>query len=115
MSALTDALEAVKAAKYNALDMADPDAALSEARDRWMEAVTSALDALVSPSTTVYESTAVTPTADEIAALQAEEAALEAKVKAGQAALQALESALHPADASPSSSEPPTIAPSNPG
>ena len=116
MSALTDALQAVIDAKYNAVNLADPDLAYANAVEAWMHAVTDAITTGTGAvMTSVSAAGEVSTNAVDVATLQAQEEDLAAKVAAGQAALQALEATLHPADAAPSSTEPPTIAPKTPG
>lgn len=114
MSAVFDALANIQKIHDNQQALADPTAMLWNAQLAWMEAVTVALGT-VNPPANATVAAEQPGDAQAIAQLQAENADLQEKVAAGEKAISAFEQILHPADASPSSSEPPTIQSATPG
>jgi hypothetical protein len=110
---LSGALANIQQIHDNSQALADPTAMLWQAQLEWMRQVTTLLTG-AAPET-VNQTATSTDESSAVAQLQAENAELQAKVEAGEKAISAFEQILHPADASPSSSEPPTIQPANPG
>ena len=123
MSALTDALAALKQVHDNEQALADPVGMTYSAQMAFYDALVAAVEGNSTPNTGVREQNVSLPGASAepgspaLTALQEENAALQAKVAAGESAIAAFEAALHPAttDAAPSSTEPPAIAPTNAG
>lgn len=124
MSTVADALKAFQDSQHNALNFADPDQAQSDAMAAWMQAVTDSISTgLGAVQTSVSESGDVSVKAVDIAAMvqTAVEAQLPAIEQQIASAFGKILTAQSPApvqppvaDAAPSSSEPPTITPSNP-
>lgn len=112
MPAVSEAMQAVLSAQHNAMNLADPELAASQALTAWMQAVTDALEAAASTVT----SEPVPPVDNahvEAGAEQFSQATIEGAAQAAAAAF--AEAIVHPvADAAPASTEPPVIAPSNP-
>jgi hypothetical protein len=123
MSALTDALAALKQVHDNEQALADPVGMTYSAQMAFYDALVAAVEGNSTQASPVVEQNVSSSTASveqsspALTALQEENAALKAQVEAGANAVAAFEAALHPAttEAAPASTEPPAIAPTNAG
>jgi hypothetical protein len=123
MTALTNALQAVLDAQHNTLALADPSAAQALAMTAWMQEVTSQIDMLQAGAATPVSGAAVAqgaiPDVSLLveAAVQAQLPVIEQQIAAAFGKILTTQSPApeqSPVAVAPSSTEPPTITPSNP-
>jgi hypothetical protein len=122
MTSVPEAMAQVQQVHDNALALADPVGQAWAAQLAWMQAVSAALGELGQAATTAAEPAAKVPVVDttevdsKLAAMQEQITSLTSHLQAFEQKLAALFTpSTSVADASPSSSEPATIQPSNAG
>jgi hypothetical protein len=114
-------MQAVLDAQHNTLGLANPGQAQAEAQTAWMQAVTAALSGDAVAAAAVEPQSAAADVAALVqAAVEAQLPAIEQQIASAFGKILTAQSPapIQPppvADAAPSSTEPPTIQPSNPG